>query len=222
MDKTDAKESAKIVKATLANLIKTVPSSGRAGSDARSKISDTIVKAYPLLRTDAIADPLVECFDLALAAGAGLAPIARVRWQLAPTAPTTLGGTLTKGVLSGLCFAAEGTVISGMTFVSRQDVDRIKDAVQEPFAQAEEEAADAMDQASYMALIQLHAAIINFLVTTARPLPRMMNYQFADSHPSLVLAYKLYDTADRADEVRVENKIVHPAFCPQLGLALSA
>lgn len=222
MDKADAKEAAVVVQMTLGDLIKTVPSSGRAGADARSKIGETIVNAYPWLRDDVISDHLVECFDLALAAGASFLGMDQVRLTVAGEQPATLGGILMRGVCMGLCFSAEGMLVSKMTFVSRQDVDRVKVTIQGPFSDAEEEAADAMDQATYMALVQLHAAIVNFLVETARPLPRMLNYQFADAYPSLVLSYKLYTDASRADEVRAENKIVHPAFCPQLGLALSA
>jgi len=226
VDKADAKEAAPIVQRVLANLIKTVPSSGRAGADARAHISDTSVKAYPLLRDDTIADPLIECFDLALASGATWAGIDTVRCEIADEQeddpPTTLGARMMMGVCVGLCFAAEGTIIAGLTFNSRQDVERVKSTIQKPFNDAEETAADAMDQATYMALVELHAAIINFLVVTARPLPRMLNYQFSTPYPSLVLAYRLYDTAERADELRDENKIVHPAFCPREGAALSA
>jgi prophage DNA circulation protein len=59
------------------------------------------------------------------------------------------------------------------------------------------------------------------LIATARPLPRMLNFVFFEPLPSLVIAYRLYDDASRCDEVREENKIVHPAFCPQAGQALS-
>jgi len=38
----------------------------------------------------------------------------------------------------------------------------------------------------------------------------------------LTIAYKLYSDASRADEVRAENKIVHPAFCPLVGYGLSS
>ena len=222
MDKADAKDATPIVQRTLGNLIKTVPSSGRLGSNARAKINDTIVRAYPFLRDDLIADPMIECFDLTLTSGATFEAIEQVRKAITMEAPTTIGGTTMMGVCIGLCFSAQGTIISNMEFVSRQDVDRIKNVIQAPFQEAEEAAADSMDQSTYMALVQLHAAITNFLVETARPLPRMLNYRFADNYPSLVLAYKLYDDASRADELRAENKIVHPAFCPRLGLALSA
>lgn len=222
MDKLDAQESARIIQRMLSNLIKTVPSSGRVGANARAKISETIVKAYPWLRDDTIAEPLGECFDLTMSSGATAVAVEGVRHQVMLETPTTLGGTLIMNACDGLCLAAIGLYISDMSFISRQDVDTVKAAIKQPFNDAEETAADAMDQATFMALIKLHAAIVNFLVETARPLPRMLSYQFANPRPSLVLAYRLYDDAGRADEVRAENKIVHPAFCPRLGAALSA
>jgi prophage DNA circulation protein len=71
-------------------------------------------------------------------------------------------------------------------------------------------------------VLKLHAAITMHLTETARPLPRMIAFQFNMTMPSVVLAQRLYADASRADELRAENKIVHPAFCPRQGLALSA
>jgi prophage DNA circulation protein len=120
------------------------------------------------------------------------------------------------------CLATEGRIIADMTFVSREDVQRIKDIIGQPFSEVEEIAADDMAQAAYMAIVTLHAAIVNHLVQTALPLPQMLEYQFAGVWPTVVIAYKLYSDANRADQVRDENKIVHPAFCPLQGRALSA
>ena len=80
----------------------------------------------------------------------------------------------------------------------------------------------SMDQMTFQTLVALHGSVTNHLVTTARPLPRMLNFQFFEPLPSLVMAYKLYDDASRCDELREENKVVHPAFCPMTGQALSA
>ena len=101
-------------------------------------------------------------------------------------------------------------------------MEAIKTTLRQPFDDAEELAADDMNQASFMALVSLDAAITNYLVTTARPLPQMINYQFAVPLPSLIIAHRLYQDASRADQVVKENKIVHPAFCPPIGVALSA
>jgi len=100
-------------------------------------------------------------------------------------------------------------------------VDALREQMNDVFGFIEEAAADAMDQMTFRAVTELHAAVIYYLVQTARPLPRMLSYAFADVLPSLVLAYRLYADAGRADELRAENKIIHPAFSLREGLALS-
>jgi prophage DNA circulation protein len=50
----------------------------------------------------------------------------------------------------------------------------------------------------------------------------MLNYRFNQPLPTLVMAYRLYADASRGDELRYENAIVHPAFPPMMGRALSA
>ncbi|MBR0879103.1 prophage DNA circulation protein [Bradyrhizobium barranii subsp. barranii] len=222
MRRQDATEAAAIIDRLLDNLIATVPPKGRAGSQARTAIGDTRANALKLLMDDQIGPPLDLCFDLTRQAGATLQQIESVRAQLDQEAPVALGATLIKNASVRFCLATEGELIASMSFVSRQDVVAIKNGIQQPFADAEEIAADDMDSMSFQALIKLHAAITNHLVETARPLPRMLQYRFADVLPTLVLAYRLYDDAGRADEVRDENKIVHPAFCPITGQALSA
>jgi prophage DNA circulation protein len=109
-----------------------------------------------------------------------------------------------------------------MIFRSRQDVDTLIKAIQIPFNSAEEVAADTMDAMDYRAIVGLRAAIVNYLVSSSRPLPSMLTYQFAKVLPTLVISHKLYGDASRYDEIRDENKIVHPAFCPPIGQALSS
>jgi prophage DNA circulation protein len=49
----------------------------------------------------------------------------------------------------------------------------------------------------------------------------MLAYRFATPRPTLVMSHRLYDTAARADQLREENKMVHPAFAPREGRALA-
>jgi prophage DNA circulation protein len=222
MKRLDAEEAAPIVQRMLQNLVGTVPAKGRAGSDARTAIGDTRANAFKLCIDDALGPSLDQCFDLARAAGATLQQLDVVRQQVEQETPATLGGNLVMNAGIQLCLATEARIIGTMTFVSRQDVDAIKQQLLQPFQDAEETAADGMDQMTFQALITLHGAVTNHLVATARPLPRMVNFQFFEPLPSLVMAYKLYDDASRCDELRQENKVVHPAFCPPTGQALSA
>lgn len=221
MNRVDATESAPIVDRLLQNLAGTVPAQGRAGSDARTAIGDTRANAFRFCIEDALGPSLSNCFAQAQAAGATLQQIDVVRQQVEQETPATLGGKLVQNAGIRLCLATESSIIAGMEFVSRQDVDLLKRQLQQPFQDAEEIAADDMDQATFQALITLHGAVTNHLVATARPLPRMLNFQFFEPLPSLVMAYKLYDDASRCDELREENKVVHPAFCPPTGVALS-
>lgn len=222
MKRLDAEEAAPIVDRMLAALVATVPAKGRAGSDARTAIGDTRAHAFKLCIADAVGPPLDRCFDLARQAGSTVQQLDFVRDGIEAEVTATLGGALVKDAGIRLALAAQSRIIGGMTFVSRQDVTAIKTQMYQPFRDAEEIAADNMDQATFQALVTLHGAVTNHLVATARPLPRMVSFRFHEPLPSLVMAYRLYDDASRCDELRQENKVVHPAFCPMTGLALSA
>ena len=222
MQQVDAQEANEIVQRLLANLSVCIPQAGIPGSSARTAIGDLMANAYALLRADAIGPPLQDCFSLVVQAGCTLAQLAWVLGELELEAPTTLGGTLIKNSCIQFTLSFGADIVTGMTFVSRQDVETLLQQIRAPFDDAEEIAADNMDQMVYQGLIGLRAALVNYLVTTARPLPRMVNYQFGNVLPTLVIAYRLYADASRADEIRAENKIVHPAFCPTFGRALSS
>jgi len=222
MEKPDALEAAPLMQRMFTMLAGTISIKGERGSQARTAIGDAIAFAYPLLRDDKLGYPLQQCFELARAAGATLFAIEGIRRALRRETPKTLGATLARDSAILMCLTTESRLIGFMQFNSRQDVDYIKQQMIEPFGDAEETAADDMAQAVYQTLVNLHASVTNHLVETARPLPRLLNYQFFEPLPTLVLAYKLYDDASRADEIRAENKVVHPAFTPPYGQALSA
>lgn len=221
MEKPDVREAQGIIDRLMKNLSTTIPTTGLTGSAARTAIGDLTANAAVLLASDAIGPPLDECFDLCRQTGATVYQFEEVRRQTEPEAPRTLGGILVKNSAMALCLAQECAIVSAMVFTSRYQVDQMQIAIQEPFDLLEEIAADSMDQATFQGLIALEAATVNHLVTTARPLPRMVSYQFGGVLPSLVIAYRLYADASRADELLAENKIVHPAFCPTRGRALS-
>jgi prophage DNA circulation protein len=222
MLKADVLEAQPIVVATLDALLGWTPTQGRPGTAMRTLVGD--IKAYlpELLQVDAIDLPLIRCFDLAITNGINLYQIESVRRVAAAQSATLVGSIMTRDTLIELSLAAAGTVISSMVFVSRDDVDQVKVTINAAFDDMEEEIADQMDAMTWRAIVKLHAAITLHLVTTARPLPRMLNYRFYMPLPSVVLAHRLYADAGRADELRNENKIVHPAFCPTTGRALSA
>ena len=122
-----------------------------------------------------------------------------------------------------ICWPFEhlSVVLTAMTFTSRDDVTFVRDEINAAFDPAEESAADEMAVVVYRKLVALHAAVTFYLADTARPLPQMLQFQFAAIRPTLIQSYRLYADASRADELRDENKVVHPAFAPRQGRALS-
>jgi hypothetical protein len=222
MDKPDALEAEGIVQRLLANLLGCIVDKQQAGIQATMMIGWVAANALMLLYYDQLGTPLDACFDQVRQAGCDLPHMDEIRVLLDVETPVTLGATMIRDRSINFALCQEGKIISNMSFISRQDVDDLIYQIQDPFNKAEEVAADTMDQMDYQGIIELRAAIVNYLVSTARPLPSMLSYQFAKPLPSLVISHRLYGDASRYDEIRQENKVVHPAFCPTVGQALSA
>jgi hypothetical protein len=221
VEKADAIEAEPIVNVTLDELLLLVPMRGRSGADLRNAVGDLKANLRFLLRTDTVGPPLVNCFDLAMRAGVSLPQILQVRTVAWGSTPKTVGAILIQDSLVELCLVDAGKLICKMIFDSRQQVETIKDKMNKVFAEIEEEVANQMESMTYLDLVRLHAAVVAHLVETARPLPEMLNFQFGFSQPTLIMAYKLYSDAGRADQLRKENAVVHPAFARPYGRALS-
>jgi prophage DNA circulation protein len=222
MEKADATEANGIVQRTLTNLSGIITGTGSVAVQAKTVIGWVSANAMFLLYYDQLGTSLDACFDQVRQTGCSLPQMETVRLALAAENPVTLGATMIRDRSVHLALAQEGKIISTMVFTSRQDVDALILMIQIPFNDSEEVTADTMSGADYIALIELRAAIVDYLVSTARPLPSMLTYQFARSLPSLIISQRLYGDASRYDQIRQENKVVHPAFCPLIGQALSA
>jgi prophage DNA circulation protein len=222
MNKVEIVEAVPLIRRLCSNLIAAVDPSSAMGIQARIAIGAVVAYADRLCAADTIGPALDNCFDLVRQAGCSLIQMEEIRVLTSAEKTKTLGATLVRDFSIQLALAQEAKIISAMIFVSRQDVDGIIAVIPRAFNDAEETAADTMDAMVYRALISLRAALVNHLVQTARPLPTMIAYQFTASLPSIVISYRLYGDASRYDQIRAENKVVHPAFCPPLGLALSA
>lgn len=194
---------------------------GRSGSDLRRACGDLKAYADIYIVRNVIADKLSDCFELARVTGATLSEFNHGRERILAEPVTSLVAMLIKN--GCICFSLQqmSLVIIDSRFKSREDVEAVRNEVNVAFDQAEEVAADEMALTSYKALVSLHAAVTFHLYETARPLPQMLNYQFAQPRPTLVQSHRLYDTAARADQLREENKVVHPAFAPREGRALA-
>jgi prophage DNA circulation protein len=222
MLKRDAEEAAPIVYAVLDELLAWTTASGPKGANIRSAVGKLRSQTPVLLRDNTIAAPLIQCFDLARGSGITLSQVDRVRVVAAAQSAVSVGAIMTRDTIIEMCCATMGLIIAATRFTSRDDVDATKTMVNAAFDDIEETVADAMDAMTWRALAKVRAAIVMHLYETARPLPRMLNFRFNFPMPTLVMAHKLYADASRADELRLENKCVHPGFCRPYGRALSA
>lgn len=221
MYKADTEEAVPICDRVLNFMLEITATRGRTGADMRTAIGDFLAFAQRLIQSELAGPPLADIFDKAILAGITLAQLDAVRAKAAAETPITVGAMLIKNSLINFTLATEGVVLGATKFVSYQDANAMKSRMNDAFAPMEEIAADDMDQMTYQALVRLHAAMTFYLIETARPLPRMLSFQFARPMPTLVMAYRLYADAGRADELRAENKVVHPAFMRPFGAALS-
>jgi len=221
MFKDEAIEAAPIVNATLEALLAWAPTRGRDGASLRTAVNDVRAHVLSLLQTDTIGPPLANCFVLARATGASLKNLESVRLAAAAASPVSAGAIAIRNALIQLCLVTQGRLLLDTQFVSRDEVEQIRAMLNVSFAAIEEDIADHLDAMTYRAVVELHAAISFYLVETARPLPRMLNYRFNMPLPTLAIAQKLYHDAGRADELRAENKVVHPLFCKRVGRALA-
>lgn len=221
MFKEGAIEGAAICETVLAELLARVDMQGRGGADLRTAALSFLANCVTLLHEDVAGEPLANVFALASAAGATVQQMEQVRDVAAAQPAITLGGIMVRDSLVQLSLATIGAVLGNTTFRSEEDVEAQRTVINSVFATTEEALADQMDSETYLDVIALHAAISRYLTVVGQPLPRVLQFQFAEPLPTLVAAYKLYADASRADELREENGVVHPAFMPPSGYALS-
>ena len=166
----------------------------------RTAIGDFSVFGLELIQYDQSGPRIADIFELARRNGISLAELSIVRATAFDQAPVTPGGVLYRNSLVHLSLATEADIIASTEFKSRNAAEAMKNQMNEAFDAMEESAADSMDSSTYRALITLHAAVTEYCVTAQYPLPVMLSFRFAQSTPTLVQAYRLYDDASRADE----------------------
>src|SRR5262249_4762298 len=157
---------------------------GRQGADLRRACGDMQANAESLIYHNEVAAPLRNCFDQARITGGTLDEFDRIRAQVLTATPKMLSGKLMQDACIMFALQQMGMVIAATDFTSREDVDKVKSLVIAAFRPAEEVVADEMASTLLLAMYRLHAAIMFHLYATARPLPRMLNYQFAAVRPS--------------------------------------
>ncbi len=201
----------------------TIPSvAGSSGSDLRRQIGDLRAFAIDKLEDQTFSTELLNCFTAARLAGASRQSFEMLRQKLFAEVFT---GPVTASIIYAAivyCLGAESRLITAIIFKSRDDVDIMMKKMSAAFKTACDTAADEMDPQSYQTISASYAALMQFLSTTARPLPRMMKFELPLPFPALTAAMKMYQDPSRWEEIVGENHVVHPAFLPRQLVGLSA
>jgi prophage DNA circulation protein len=200
---------------------------GEHASALRRAAGDLIATKEQRLLDGTLGERLVYVFDQARQAGTTFDGMDRVRLNItnaetaAQTPITSLAGIAVRDAGLRFALAQLARITSATDFVSRSDVDNYLNRMVNAFDPVIERVADTGDAATYQALIALQAATFRDLTERSRPLPQMITYSFPKPYSALQLAQRLYGDGGRSDELAAENKVVHPAFMPLNGRALS-
>jgi hypothetical protein len=97
---------------------------------------------------------------------------------------------------------------------SYQDAQRVLGIVDGALWQVIEEAGDIFDDVSYNALKALRTAVQADFAGRGNNLAQVVTRVFGAQQPALVLAYRLYQDASRADDLIARNDPPHPGFMP--------
>lgn len=195
---------------------------GTLGSQLFFAINDLIAGGEADLRISLLGTPLLAVFEQATAAGATLAGMNTVITAMEAAAPAGAIGIAIVNAGINMALVEQARILAATAFTSSNDVSAAIASNNANFSSAEETIADSGDVATYQALIALHASVTRDLVNRGLQLPSLVTYSLARSLPSLVVSLRLYGDSTHADDLVAQNKVIHPAFMPASGIALSA
>jgi len=218
--KTVLNEIEGIVYRSTAELMSWGSGVGRAGSSLRAAVGDIRAHINKYVADGSFGRRLVQCYRLATEAGITVVWMDNVLKQLMKEHPKTLPAVLVVQASILFALAQDGRIIRRTVFISRTDVEAMLVKIKNWFDVAKELASEQRDNPIYNQIVALGGAITRYLADTARPLPRMLTYQF-DPSPALKISWSIYYEDDHSEEIIAENKVVHPAFCPLNIRALS-
>jgi len=224
MRKHEIDDCVSVINSVIGFLLSSAPS-WAAGGDAGAALRHDcgLLKAYAVnqVKDKSFAKSLYSCFEDVRLCGIDLPTMRNVLSKIEALTPVTLPGQLTVQTAAIYALSEISQIIAAMVFTARDTVETVLAQMNDDFDGSEESAADNNDQQVYQALIALHAAVTNHLVRTAQPLPWMVSYFYRKTLPSLTLSQRIYGDGTHADELRAENHVIHPAFMPMRGVALS-
>jgi hypothetical protein len=216
-------EAIDILGAILDALLKTVPGRtvGRPAWDFRRSVGYLRANGGALIFGGGLGDAAVNAWTLATGCGATFDSFDTLRLAILALTPQYLPAIAVADLAVELTLMQMAQATAATTYVSRDDALAALNRISAAFAPVEEAVADEHDAATYQLLVATRAAAVRDLAERGRQLPRVVPYAFATAFPTLWIANRLYGDGSRSDELRAENKIVHPAFAPISGICLS-
>ncbi|MFV3377325.1 DNA circularization protein [Pseudomonas sp. NY11226] len=134
----------------------------------------------------------------------------------------TVAQYVTATVLRRAVLAELATVASNYQPSSYDDAISVRDAVVKQLDAEILIAGDLGDDASYAAMREVRRVVIEDLNERGADLAALQTYSFNAALPSLVLANRLYQDANRSAELVSQANPIHPAFMPTSFRALTS
>lgn len=165
-----------------------------------------------------LADYIASASDLRGVLG-GLLVLARSQPLASPPAPSVstlsrLQAWRNQVAINGLARQVVlAQAIGASSLVPAQVHDDVISVRDQIVAAIDAETLAASDE-SYQALVAARLAVWRDLTERARGAGRLRTVRPAAPVPALVLAHRLYASADRADEIVARNRVRHPGFVP--------
>ena len=115
---------------------------------------------------------------------------------------------------SPLCLADDGDRNTQPSFgqVLSETLETVWETVRGVFANPNPDGDPDLDDELFVQVRQLKAEVFGYLSEIAQQLPSLTKYTTAKTLPSLVIAYTLYEDAERDLEIVARNNIKRPTF----------
>ncbi|MDE1905024.1 MAG: DNA circularization N-terminal domain-containing protein [Rhodospirillales bacterium] len=164
------------------------------------------------------ADPTYGLLGLASWNAAAAAPAGTGPWQAAQAAQQAAVVSL----VQGSALAAALTVYANTDWQTANAAAAARALVLPLLDAQSEAAADAGQDALYLAWQAVTAQTMADFIARAQGLPTLVDYALGEAMPSLVLAERWYQDATRAVELETLNDSPQPLFLPPAGVRLSS
>lgn len=222
MKKREFEEARKLARAILNEVATTVRDTGTVSAGLLAQKIDAVIADMQItMKSFDFAIGFTTCFSLAYLSGGTADDFYRVRRLCRSLDAKYTTGLALIEAGKRISLVAETHAIAENPLGTAQRCEEIQTRLNADFDEVITTAADRMEYDVSRAFVQLHAAVTADLIARGRRLPRVTAFSFAETMPSLRMAARLYGDAERADELRDENRVPHPLFMPRSVRALT-